>query len=122
MIAINNIEMPKRCVECKFCIRQKTNDYGSFGTCLLQNNKEVNCLVWSRDANCPLTEIPEIHKTEVRPKGKWINQHVIYNHTTKDFKVCSECRYEFSYDAETGKDEANYCPNCGAYMRGDNND
>ena len=58
MIAIKGIEMPKKCTECKICVNQKTNDYGSFGKCLLQN-KEVDCLVWSRDKNCPLTESEE---------------------------------------------------------------
>ena len=51
--------------------------------------------------------------------GHWINQHVIYANATTDFKVCSECRYEFSYDAETGVSDANYCPYCGAKMKGE---
>ena len=57
MIAIKDMEMPKKCSECGFCINQKTNDYGSFGECSLQSRKEVNCLVWSRDSDCPLVEI-----------------------------------------------------------------
>ena len=44
MIAIKEMNMPERCEECKFCLRQKTNDYGSFGKCLLQKDKRVNCL------------------------------------------------------------------------------
>lgn len=56
MIAIN-MEMPPKCSRCILCINQKTNDYGSFGKCSLQNEKTVNCLVWSRDSDCPLTEI-----------------------------------------------------------------
>lgn len=56
MIAIKGIN-PKRCKECKFCLRQETNDYGSFGECLLQKNKRVNCLALSRDDDCPLVEI-----------------------------------------------------------------
>lgn len=55
MIQID-IEMPKRCAKCNFCIHQKTNDYGDFGECLLQHYKKVDCLVWSRDSNCPLKE------------------------------------------------------------------
>ena len=57
MIAIKEMDIPKRCEECKFCLRQRTNDYGSFGECLLQKNKRVNRLVWSRDDNCPLVEV-----------------------------------------------------------------
>ena len=54
--------------------------------------------------------------TPQKKMGRWINQHIIYDNATIDFKVCSECRYEFSYDAETGVSDANYCPNCGAKM------
>ena len=57
MIAIKEMNMPERCEECKFCLRQETNDYGSFGKCLLQKDKRINCLVWSRDDNCPLVEV-----------------------------------------------------------------
>ena len=50
---------PKRGAECKFCVNQKTNDYGTYGKCLLQD-KRIDCLVWSRDTNCPLAESEEI--------------------------------------------------------------
>ena len=51
------MEIPQRCEECKFCLRQRANGYGSFGKCLLQKNKRVNCLAWNRDDNCPLVEV-----------------------------------------------------------------
>ena len=57
MIAIKGIKMPERCAKCKFCINERTNDYGSFGECSLLKHKKVNCLVWRRDDSCPLTEI-----------------------------------------------------------------
>ena len=47
--------------------------------------------------------------------GHWINRHIIAN-TSIDMIVCSECGEEFSYDAETGISEYNYCPNCGEKM------
>lgn len=56
MIAVREMNIPKNCEECKFCINQKTNDYGSFGECLLQTSR-VNCLNSSRDTDCPLVEI-----------------------------------------------------------------
>ena len=56
MIIIKDMEMPKRCTKCKFCINQITNDYGSFGECALQKYKKVDCLVWRRDDNCPLSD------------------------------------------------------------------
>ena len=57
MVAMKEIDIPNRCEECKFCLRQGTNDYGSFGECLLQKNKRVNCLVWNRDDDCLLVEV-----------------------------------------------------------------
>ena len=57
MVAMKETSMPNRCEECKFCLRQGANDYGSFGECLLQKNKRVNCLAWNRDDNCPLVEV-----------------------------------------------------------------
>ena len=57
MVAMKEIDIPQRCEECKFCIKQGTSDYGSFGECLLQKDKKVNCLVWSRDNDCPLVEV-----------------------------------------------------------------
>lgn len=56
MILIKNMDMPSKCRDCTFCIRQKTNDYGSFGECLLQKRKTVDCLSWSKDDGCPLQE------------------------------------------------------------------
>jgi hypothetical protein len=56
-MVVVNMEMPTKCSQCGFCINQKTNDYGSFGECSLQDRKTVDCLVWSRDSGCPLTEI-----------------------------------------------------------------
>ena len=47
--------------------------------------------------------------------GHWINRHIIANRSI-DIIGCSECGEEFSYDAETGISEYNYCPNCGAKM------
>ena len=57
MVMIKEMNIPNRCAKCKFCLRQGTNDYGSFGKCLLQKNKRVNCLAWNRDDNCPLVEV-----------------------------------------------------------------
>lgn len=57
MIGIKDMTMPKRCAECTFCLKQKTNDYSSFGECLLQEDKKVDCLTWGIDENCPLVAI-----------------------------------------------------------------
>jgi len=49
-----------------------------------------------------------------RKKGKWHRRF----YPQIEMMVCSECQEEFSYDAETGIRDYNYCPNCGADMRG----
>ena len=53
--------------------------------------------------------------------GHWITQ---WNGVhQKEYYYCSECREEFSYDGETGikMNDYDFCPNCGADMRGDKN-
>ena len=49
-----------------------------------------------------------------RKKGKWHQRF----YPQIEMMVCSECNNEFSYDAETGVRDYNFCPNCGADMRG----
>lgn len=63
-----------------------------------------------------------IEALEKQKVGHWINRHNIYANKTFDTKVCSECQYEYSYDAETGISNANFCPNCGTKMEGENNE
>ena len=53
-----------------------------------------------------------------RKKGKWHRRF----YPQVEMIVCSECQEEFSYDAETGVGDYNYCPNCGADMRGEEHD
>ena len=58
---------------------------------------------------------------EERPRGEWISRRYINGADwakSFDMKVCNCCNYEFSYDAETGISDANFCPNCGAKMKG----
>ena len=56
---------------------------------------------------------------ESRPKGKWITKKLdpqdVYEHTH-----CSECNAYWS--SPTLVDSFNYCPNCGAKMKGRKNE
>lgn len=61
-----------------------------------------------------LNIINDMPTIEERKFGKWHQR--IYSHI--EMMVCSECNSEFSYDAETGVRDYNYCPHCGAKMRG----
>ena len=66
-----------------------------------------------------VAKLPSV--TSIRPKGHWIKQNDDYY----DWYECSECGYgsdgEMQYSSEYDV-RTNYCPNCGADMRGDNND
>lgn len=73
-----------------------------------QMPNHINHQIWQ--------EIKDLPSVKQEPKtGHWINRHIIANKTF-DMIVCSECGEEFSFDAETGISEYNYCPNCGAKM------
>lgn len=52
-----------------------------------------------------------------RPKGKWIKESKLWGGFGDSVLVntCSECGESFIYHGNN----PNYCPNCGAYMRGD---
>lgn len=61
----------------------------------------------------------QLKQTE-RKTGKWIRRHYVCEDGKLDTFICSECRYECCYDAETGvsAEDYKYCPNCGAKMEG----
>ena len=57
--------------------------------------------------------------SEDRPKGKWINAKVGRLFPSDDFK-CSICGNIHDFDGlNCGRGDANFCPNCGADMRGE---
>ena len=69
-----------------------------------------------------LDEIREMLEAKPERKaGKW-HKRFYFRNSTKSYDcemhVCSECGNEWSYDAETGVSDYNYCPNCGAKMEG----
>jgi hypothetical protein len=49
---------------------------------------------------------PTLTLADLRPKGRWL-------HRNSGIAYCSEC------DTEAEEDGTNFCPNCGADMRGD---
>ena len=57
-----------------------------------------------------------------RPTGEWImkSDGVIFKRT---WGVCSYCGNTLDFDGlNAGRGNANYCPNCGAKMKGENHD
>lgn len=90
----------------------------------MQNSKyTINDGAYARGANAVLDyyvrEIPHrptIAPASLRPKGEWDITDVDHAYGSKGYR-CSECgEEEWRYDV------ANFCPNCGADMRGDKHD
>lgn len=69
---------------------------------------------------CDINAEPTVEVEPIR-HGHW-NKRYYPMHDGSDLEMfwCSNCREEFSYDAETGISitDSNYCPNCGARMDG----
>ena len=60
----------------------------------------------------------ELQKTiESRPKGKWIERKCREGYSESG--TCSECGKKISNNFYFNKNDYNYCPNCGADMRGE---
>ena len=66
-----------------------------------------------------LTEAIEALKEQ--KTGKWIDAWCsAFDGTKHWYRECSECEYE--RDDDNPDKDANYCPNCGAYMKGEENE
>ena len=69
------------------------------------------------DTRLAVINAPTIDPVSIRPKGWWVM--TLYTTTSKRGRVisngkfeCSECGYG------NGRKKSNFCPNCGADMRG----
>ena len=78
------------------------------------NGGKLTFQVWGvGDVGRLITKMP----TFERPRGEWINHLYLTEYLYGEYKQCSLCGYEdgnnrtFSYH--------NFCPNCGAKMRGE---
>lgn len=89
----------------------RPNNRGICGVCAGRkvcgkNNRNLDML------ECSIFELDEHYKIS-RPKGKWLSD---------DGHVCSNCGKYAVYNASLEEQLTNFCPNCGADMRGDNHD
>lgn len=64
-------------------------------------------------ANLDVTPVT-VKRDDPRPKGRWINWGKSGTPTYENYGTCSVCHE----DAEIHTEYRNYCPNCGADMRG----
>ena len=67
-----------------------------------------------------LTDIQNMPSVQpMRPKGKWVSAKVGKLFPSNDYK-CSRCGNVLNFDGvNAGRGDANFCPNCGADMRGE---
>ena len=72
--------------------------------------------IWYSDAVEAINNTPAADVVE-RKKGKWINHRNDMGHNIADCSGCGEAMQW--YDPDT---RPNYCPNCGADMRGKSNE
>ena len=69
---------------------------------------------WDNEEKYVFDSVVDLQPTvESRPKGKWHH----YTDDKRDYAECSECGYGDEGEVYLGE-ETNFCPNCGADMRG----
>lgn len=85
------------------------------------------------NTECGVTGIPsnllqkaiETLQEPPRPKGRWIKGRELADHEKgsyhiiNDFIYCSNCISEAYWDTDYGQQEFDYCPYCGADMKGE---
>lgn len=67
-----------------------------------------------KDAFDRVMELPTI---ESRAKGKWIRKEYYFDEWVDECSVCGEAYVMI--DGTAMENGYNYCPHCGAYMRGE---
>ena len=76
---------------------------------------------YSKGESIPTSEIKDIVNSvpSVENKGEWISAKVGKLFPSNDYK-CSICGNILNFDGvNCGRGDANFCPNCGADMRGE---
>ena len=72
----------------------------------LSDGRGLCRVIFAEDFLKALKDLPSAER-----HGKWLHK----NSTFKNHWLCSECGYTWYFDTK----EANYCPHCGARMRGE---
>lgn len=136
-VLVKGMEKPEHCGYCRFrydgiCHALQKTQY-SMNECPLVviDDAGLNDTISRQAAIDAFYQYPNINWTTLdvmekidkvpsaQPKkGKWHQRF----YPQIEMMVCSECNNEFSYDAETGVRDYNFCPNCGADMRGENDE
>ena len=79
---------------------------------LIDADELIEAFSWSEVCRLSIKEIIKIIREaptiEERTKGKW-------EYTRNGIIYCNQCSHYLGF-------KGNYCPNCGSYMRGEEND
>lgn len=70
------------------------------------------------DTAIPLIDIEHAPTIEERKKGKWIH-HKPFDCEHHNCNTCIECSCCGTWFGADSYAQTNYCPNCGAYMKGE---
>ena len=86
---------------------------------LVHINQEIDCEIcpYQNVTNCNETLIKDAVKlieSQFRPRGEWISNNTVQIPCNFG-RHCSICNYTVEF-------VTNYCPSCGADMRGENNE
>lgn len=81
-------------------------------------------MAWNEDWEKVATEVMSAIPSAYRPQGEWIEDPI-----NKNIMYCSNCKVGYTKDFLRGmslyhepKDTPDFCPNCGADMRGNNHE
>lgn len=84
---------------------------------------EYDCTLLDRvDVRCALSDLPSAQPERKKGRWKYETMRHIMTGEMRTVRICSECGGGwFRYDLSDGVEEAepNFCPNCGADMRGE---
>ena len=107
------MENEVRLIECRSCDCKNCSGCNVFTLANMLHNGDFDCLM---DEHKSIAFTPE----SLRPKGRWIDTGESYEdeHCRYNYWACSVCENRIAgrYGLH------NYCPNCGADMRGEVDD
>ena len=83
-----------------------------FDIMMLPHNGDM---ISSEEAEQAIKDAPTIDPESLRKKGKWERRMVQDSRIYTDMAWCSNCGYHMIFKRQFD----NFCPNCGADMRGD---
>lgn len=84
--------------------------------CIDADKLYPDCMTKNGTLAISQTQIANAPTVSDRPQGEWINSYPeIEKNPMFNYGICSLCKFEQSMS-----NKLNFCPNCGADMRGEN--